>query len=45
MEIQFITTEKVNETPKQINTYLNQLRGKMRGLLDYNYLLESFNIR
>lgn len=45
MEIQFITTEKVNETPKQINRYLNHLRGRMRGLLDYNYLLEPFKIR
>jgi hypothetical protein len=43
--MKFITTEKVSETPKQINTYLNDLRGKMQGLLNYNYLLESFNIR
>lgn len=45
MEIKFITTKKVNETPKQINVYLNHLRGRMQGLLNYNYLLESFNIR
>lgn len=43
--MKFITDEKVSETPKQINTYLNDLRGKMQGLLNYNYLLESFNIR
>lgn len=45
MEIKFITTEKVNETPKQINVYLNDLRGRMKSILDNNYLLESFNIR
>lgn len=45
MEIKFITTEKVNETPKQINIYLDLLRGKIRGIVDNNYLLESFNIR
>lgn len=43
--MKFITDEVVNDTPKQINTYLNDLRGKMQGLLNYNYLLESFNIR
>lgn len=45
MEIKFITTEKVSETPKQINTYLDSLRGKIQGMVDHNYLLESFNIR
>ena len=43
--MKFITDEGVNDTPKQINTYLNHLQGKMKSLLNYNYLLESLNIR
>lgn len=45
MEIKFITNEKVNETPKQINNYLSHLRGRIQSIIDNNYLLESFNIR
>ena len=45
MEIKFITSEKVSETPKQINEYMNHLRGKVQNILDYNYLLQSFNIK
>lgn len=45
MEIQFITTEKVNETPKQMNEYMNDLKGKIQFILENNYLLESLKIR
>jgi len=43
--MKFITDEKVVETPKQIDKQLEELKGKIRGIVDNNYLLESFNIR
>jgi hypothetical protein len=45
MEIKFITDNGVNDTPKQIEVYLIQLKGKIKYILDNNYLLESLNIR
>jgi hypothetical protein len=43
--MKFITDEGVNDTPKQIETYLNDLKGKITFILKNNYLLESLKIR
>jgi hypothetical protein len=43
--MKFITDEGVNDTPKQIDKYLNDLKGKITFILKNNYLLESLNIR
>jgi hypothetical protein len=44
MEIKFITDNGVNDTPKQMNVQMNDLRGKIQSILDNNYILESFKI-
>jgi hypothetical protein len=43
--MKFITDEGVNDTPKQVEKYLFELKGKITFILKNNYLLESFNIR
>jgi hypothetical protein len=43
--MKFITDEGVNDTPKQIEKYLEELKGKISSILKNNYLLESYKIR
>jgi hypothetical protein len=43
--MKFITEEEVNYTPKKIDKYLHDLKGKISFILKNNYLLESLNIR
>lgn len=42
--MKFITDQKVNDTPKQMNVHLHDLRGRIQSILDNNYILESFKI-
>ena len=43
--MKFITDKPVIENPKQIEKYLNDLKGTISSILKNNYLLESFKIR
>lgn len=45
MEIRFITTEKVSETPKKINEYMGDLKGKIQFILENKYLIKLLNLK